>query len=152
MCIRDRRIIVQANVRGRDIASFVSEARRRIGAEAQLAPGYSVTYGGQFEHLERARHRLLFVVPLALLLVFSLLYLTYGRVLDALRVFTGVPFAALGGVVALWLRGLPFSISAAVGFIAVSGVAVLGDMVLASTIRRSLDAGVEAREAIRAAG
>ncbi|TAK19732.1 MAG: efflux RND transporter permease subunit, partial [Myxococcaceae bacterium] len=146
-----RRITVQANVRGRDIASFVAEARRRIVAEARLAPGYSVTYGGQFEHLERARHRLLFVVPLALLLVFSLLYLTYGRVLDALRVFTGVPFAALGGVVALWLRAMPFSISAAVGFIAVSGVAVLGDMVLASTIRRSLDAGVEPREAIRAA-
>lgn len=146
-----RRITVQANVRGRDIASFVAEARRRIVAEARLAPGYSVTYGGQFEHLERARQRLLFVVPLALLLVFSLLYLTYGRVLDALRVFTGVPFAVLGGVVALWLRAMPFSISAAVGFIAVSGVAVLGDMVLASTIRRSLDAGVEPREAIRAA-
>ena len=145
-----RRITVQANVRGRDIASFVAEAQRRIAAEARLAPGYSVTYGGQFEHLERARHRLLFVVPLALLLVFSLLYLTYGRVLDALRVFTGVPFAAVGGVAALWLRGLPFSISAAVGFIAVSGVAVLGDMVLASTIRRALDAGVEVREAIRA--
>ncbi len=146
-----RRITVQANVRGRDIASFVAEVQRRVTAEGRLAPGYSVTYGGQFEHLERARHRLLFVVPLALLLVFSLLYLTYGRVLDALRVFTGVPFAAVGGVVALWLRGLPFSISAAVGFIAVSGVAVLGDMVLASTIRRALDAGVETREAIRAA-
>jgi cobalt-zinc-cadmium resistance protein CzcA len=146
-----RRIIVQTNVRGRDIASFVAEARRRIAAEARLAPGYSVAYGGQFEHLERARHRLFFVVPLALLLVFSLLYLTYGRVLDALRVFTGVPFAAVGGVAALWLRGMPFSISAAVGFIAVSGVAVLGDMVLASTIRRALDAGVAPAEAIRAA-
>ena len=146
-----RRIIVQANVRGRDIASFVGEVRRRVAAEARLAPGYSVAYGGQFEHLERARERLFFVVPLALLLVFALLYLTYGRVLDALRVFTGVPFAAVGGVAALALRGMPFSISAAVGFIAVSGVAVLGDMVLASTIRRALDAGVEVREAIRAA-
>ena len=144
-----RRILVQANVRGRDIASFVAEVRRRITAEAQLPPGYSVTYGGQFEHLERARDRLFFVVPLAIFLVFALLYATYGRILDAVRVFTGVPFAAVGGVVALWLRSMPFSISAAVGFIAVSGVAVLGDMVMASTIRRRLDAGELPRDAIR---
>ncbi|MFO0646426.1 MAG: efflux RND transporter permease subunit [Polyangiales bacterium] len=142
---------MQTNVRGRDIASFVAEARRRIAREAALKPGYSVTFGGQFEHLERARARLLFVVPLALFLVFALLYATYGRLLDAVRVFTGVPFAAVGGVAALWLRGMPFSISAAVGFIAVSGVAVLGDMVLASTIRRELDRGIDAREAIRTA-
>ena len=146
-----RRAVVQTNVRGRDIASFVAEARRRIAREAALKPGYSVTFGGQFEHLERARARLLFVVPLALFLVFALLYATYGRLLDAVRVFTGVPFAAVGGVAALWLRGMPFSISAAVGFIAVSGVAVLGDMVLASTIRRELDRGIDAREAIRTA-
>jgi len=146
-----RRVIVQANVRGRDLASFVAEARRRIVAEAALPPGYPVTFGGQFEHLERARNRLLFVVPLAVLLVFGLLYATYHRVLDALRVFTGVPFAMLGGVVALWLRDMPFSISAAVGFIAVSGVAVLGDMVLASTIRRELDGGAAPAEAIRIA-
>ena len=117
--------------------------------KAQLPPGYSITYGGQFEHLERARARLLFVVPLAIFLVFALLYTTYGRLLDAVRVFTGVPFAAVGGVVALWLRSMPFSISAAVGFIAVSGVAVLGDMVMASTIRRRLDAGELPRDAIR---
>jgi len=146
-----RRVIVQANVRGRDLASFVAEARRRIVAEAALPPGYSVAFGGQFEHLERARNRLLFVVPLAVLLVFGLLYATYHRVLDAVRVFTGVPFAALGGVVALWLRGMPFSISAAIGFIAVSGVAVLGDMVLASTIRRELDQGAVPADAIRTA-
>jgi cobalt-zinc-cadmium resistance protein CzcA len=146
-----RRVIVQTNVRGRDLASFVAEARRRIVAEAALRPGYSVVFGGQFEHLERARTRLLFVVPLAVLLVFGLLHATYGRVLDALRVFTGVPFAMLGGVVALWLRAMPFSISAAVGFIAVSGVAVLGDMVLASTIRRELDHGAAAADAIRTA-
>jgi len=146
-----RRIIVQANVRDRDLASFVAEARRRIVAEAALPPGYPVTFGGQFEHLERARNRLLFVVPLAIFLVFGLLYATYHRVLDALRVFTGVPFAMLGGVVALWLRDMPFSISAAVGFIAVSGVAVLGDMVLASTIRRELDGGATPVEAIRMA-
>ena len=146
-----RRIVVQTNVRGRDIASFVAEVRRRVAAEARLPPGYSVGYGGQFEHLERAQRRLLVVVPLAIALVFALLYATYGRARDAVRVFTGVPFAALGGVVALTLRGMPFSISAAVGFIAVSGVAVLGDMVLASTIRRALDAGVAPHVAVRAA-
>lgn len=146
-----RRVIVQANVRGRDLASFVAEARRRIAAEAALPTGYTVAFGGQFEHLERARNRLLFVVPLAVLLVFGLLYATYHRVLDAVRVFTGVPFAMLGGIVALWLRDMPFSISAAVGFIAVSGVAVLGDMVLASTIRRELDQGVAPADAIRTA-
>jgi cobalt-zinc-cadmium resistance protein CzcA len=146
-----RRIVVQSNVRGRDVASFVAEARRRIAAEARVPPGYHVAFGGQFEHLERARARLYFVVPLALALVFSLLYATYGRALDAARVFTGVPFAATGGVAALWLRGLPLSISAAVGFIAVSGVAVLGDMVMASAIRRELTEGSSPPDAIRAA-
>ncbi len=87
-----------------------------------LPAGYYVRYGGQFENLERARTRLLVVVPVALALIFVLLYFTYGRVLDAVRVFTGVPFAAIGGVVALWLRGMPFSISAGVGFVALSGV------------------------------
>src|SRR6185503_19468273 len=110
-----RRVIVQANVRGRDLGSFVAEARRAIDREVDLPPGYYVRFGGQFEHLEAARTRLMIVVPVALLLIFVLLYFTYGRVLDAVRVFTGVPFAAIGGVAALWLRGLPFSISAGVG-------------------------------------
>ncbi len=146
-----RRLVVQCNVRGRDLASFVAEAQRRITAEARTPPGYFVTFGGQFEHIERARERLRFVVPLALAMVFSLLYATYGRVLDAARVFTGVPFAAAGGVAALWFRGLPLSISAAVGFIAVSGVAVLGDMVLASSIRQELSQGAPTVAAIRTA-
>ena len=146
-----RRIVVQANVRGRDVGSFVREAQASIVASVPLAPGYFVRYGGQFEHFERATVRLLIVVPVALALIFGLLYLTYGRLLDALRVFTGVPFAAVGGVVALWLRDLPFSVSAGVGFIALSGVSVLGDMVLVSTIRSLLGQGHALRDAIELA-
>jgi heavy metal efflux system protein len=146
-----RRTVVQANVRGRDVGTYVQEAVSRIGKEVDLPPGYYVRFGGQFEHLERARARLMVVVPVALGLIFLLLYFTYGRVLDALRVFTGVPFAAIGGVVALWLRELPFSISAGVGFVALSGVAVLGDMVLVSTLQQLVGAGVPVREAIELA-
>lgn len=145
-----RRLIVQANARGRDVGSFVDDVRRTVASVA-LPPGYYVRYGGQFEHLERTEERLLVVVPIALLLVFTLLYLTYGRALDALRVFTGVPFAAVGGVLALWARGMPFSISAGVGFVALCGVAVLGDMVLASRIRQLLAGGRELGDAIREA-
>jgi cobalt-zinc-cadmium resistance protein CzcA len=142
---------VQANVRGRDLGSFVAEVQRRVGAELTLPAGWFVRYGGQFEHYERARSRLLVVVPLALLLIVALLYSTYDRWRDALRVFTGVPFAVVGGVAALWLRQLPFSVSAAIGFVALAGVSVLADMVLVSTIRRHLDAGVELREAVERA-
>jgi cobalt-zinc-cadmium resistance protein CzcA len=143
-----RRIVVQGNVRGRDMGSYVAELRAAIESQVQLPPGYYVQYGGQFENLERAGRRLLIVVPVALALIFGLLYLTYHRVQDAARVFTGVPFAAVGGIAALWLRGMPFSISAAVGFIALSGVSVLGDMVLVSTIRRNLKSGQPLRQAI----
>jgi cobalt-zinc-cadmium resistance protein CzcA len=146
-----RRIVVQANVRGRDVGSFVAEARAAIAAQVDLPPGYYVRFGGQFEHMERARTRLMLVVPAALILIFVLLYATYGRVLDAARVFTGVPFAAVGGVVSLWLRDMPFSISAGVGFVALSGVAVLGDMVLVSTLRQYLDRGMPLMPAIRQA-
>jgi cobalt-zinc-cadmium resistance protein CzcA len=143
-----RRIVVQCNIRGRDVASFVAEARARIDSEVALPAGWFVRYGGQFEHLEEASARLMIVVPVALVLIFGLLYITYGRVLDAARVFTGVPFAAVGGVVALWLREIPFSISAGVGFVALSGVAVLGDMVLVSTIRQLTDEGRPVGEAV----
>ncbi|MGK4008346.1 CusA/CzcA family heavy metal efflux RND transporter [Sorangium sp. So ce1036] len=146
-----RRIVVQANVRGRDVGTYVEEARDRLDREVELPPGYYVRFGGQFEHLERAQARLLVVVPAALGLILLLLYLTYGRLLDAVRVFTGVPFAAIGGVVALWLRDLPFSISAGVGFVALSGVAVLGDMVLVSTIRQLTATGMPVRDAIELA-
>lgn len=143
-----RRVVVQANVRDRDVGSWVGEADRAIAERVSLPSGYYVVFGGQFEQLEAAEGRLLIVVPMALVLVFLLLYFTYGRVLDALRVFTGVPFAAIGGVVALWLRDIPFSVSAGVGFIALSGVAVLGDMVLVSTIRQHLAQGIAPEEAV----
>lgn len=146
-----RRIVVQANVRGRDIAGFVDELQRALDERVELPAGYYVRIGGQFEHLEQARRRLMVVVPVALLLIFVLLYFTYHRVLDALRVFTGVPFAAVGGVVALWVRDMPFSISAAVGFIALSGVSVLGDMVLVSAVRQHIAAGKPMQQAISAA-
>ncbi|MCC7382056.1 MAG: efflux RND transporter permease subunit [Deltaproteobacteria bacterium] len=146
-----RRIVVQANVRGRDVGSFVTEARAAIRAQVDLAPGYYVRYGGQFENLVRARERLMLVVPLALGLIFILLYFTYGRLADAARVFTGVPFAAVGGIFALWLRDIPFGISAGVGFVALSGVSVLGDMVLVSTIRQLLEEGRSLRQAVEEA-
>ncbi len=132
-----RRITVSANVRGRDMGSFAAEARQKVAQLVQLPPGrYRVEWGGQFEHLRHARQRLLIVVPVALALIFGLLYLTYRNVIDALRVFTGVPFAWVGGIFALWMRDMPFSISAAVGFVALSGVAVLDDMLLVSYIRQ----------------
>jgi cobalt-zinc-cadmium resistance protein CzcA len=146
-----RRLVVQANVRGRDLGGFVDEVRERIAREVELPAGTFVAYGGQFENLERARRRLLVVVPVALALIFGLLYLTYRRVLDSLRIFAGVPFAMAGGVFALLARDLPFSISAAVGFVALSGVSVLGDMVLVSRVRQLLARGAPHGEAIREA-
>jgi heavy metal efflux system protein len=143
-----RRIVIQANVRGRDVGSFVAQVRREIEAKVELPAGYYVRFGGQFEHLQSARTRLMLIVPVSLALIFALLFFTYRRVLDAVRVFTGVPFAAVGGILALWLRGMPFSISAGVGFIALSGVSVLADMVLVSTVRQRLAQGVPLREAI----
>ncbi len=146
-----RRIVVQANVRGRDVGSFVEEVRDAVAEEVALPAGYFVRLGGQFEHLQRARARLMIVVPIALLLIFFLLYVTFGRVRDALLVFTGVPFAAVGGAFAMLARGLPFTISAAVGFIALFGVAVLGQLVLVSAIRQLTDAGIPMVDAVRRA-
>jgi cobalt-zinc-cadmium resistance protein CzcA len=144
-----RRITIAANVRGRDIGSFVAEAQRRIADELKLPPGrYFVEFGGQFEHLQRARTRLMIVVPVAGALIFGLLYLTYRNVIDALRVFTGVPFGWVGGIFALWLRGMPFSISAAIGFIALSGVAVLDDMILVSYVRQLRNKGLSLDNAV----
>ncbi len=143
-----RRVTVQANVRDRDVGSFVQDVRLAL-SDLELPTGYYWKLGGQFENLERAQKRLLVVVPIALLLVFGLLYITYGRAADAIRVFTGVPFGAVGGIAALWLRDLPFSISAAVGFIALSGVAVLGDMVLVSRVMDLVKRGTEPMTAIR---
>jgi cobalt-zinc-cadmium resistance protein CzcA len=147
-----RRIVVTCNVRGRDIGSFVDEVQKKVAANVALPPGrYHVEYGGQFENLKRARARLLIVVPIALLLILLLLYATYGNLVDTLRVFTGVPFAWVGGVFALWLRDMPFSISAGIGFIALSGVAVLDDMILVSYVRQLLNQGKPLEEAVEEA-
>ena len=144
-----RRITITANVRGRDLGSFVAEAQAKIGQEVSLPSGrYRVEYGGQFENLERAKARLMIVVPVALVLIFALLYMTYHNVVDALRVFTGIPFAWVGGIFALWLRDMPFSISAGIGFIAMSGVAVLDDMILVSYIRQLRQQGLPLDEAV----
>jgi cobalt-zinc-cadmium resistance protein CzcA len=144
-----RRITVSANVRGRDIGSFVSEAREQLKQNLSLPPGrYFYEFGGQFEHLQRARNRLMIVVPLAAILIFGLLYATYQNFVDALRVFTGVPFGWVGGIFALWLRDMPFSISAAIGFIALSGVAVLDDMILVSYVRQLRQKGVSLDRAV----
>ncbi|MFH1108256.1 MAG: CusA/CzcA family heavy metal efflux RND transporter [Planctomycetota bacterium] len=144
-----RRTTVQVNVRGRDVGSYVAEARRKIAAGVSLPSGrYRIEWGGRFEHYERARNRLIIVVPLVLAMIFALLYVTYRSVADALRVYVGVPFAVVGGVLSLWVRDMPFSISAGVGFIALSGVAVLGEMVLVSHVRQLLARGLALREAI----
>ncbi len=130
-----RRIVVQCNVRGRDIGSFVDEAQNRI-KQLKLPPGSWLEWGGQFENLIAARERLRIVVPLCFLLIFLLLFGTFKSVKYSLLVFSGVPLALTGGIVALWLRHIPFSISAAVGFIALSGVAVLNGLVMVTFINQ----------------
>ena len=148
-----RRIVVTCNIRGRDLGGFVAEAQRRVKNEVTMPPGrYHVEFGGQFEQLERAQTRLMIVVPVALVLIFLLLFATYGTVIDTLRVFSGVPFAWVGGIFALWLRDMPFSISAAIGFIALSGVAVLDDMILVSYVRQLQARGADARAGGRRGG
>jgi cobalt-zinc-cadmium resistance protein CzcA len=147
-----RRVNVSVNVRGRDVGGFVAEAEEQIREAVTMpSPRYSIEFGGQFEHLIRARQRLLIVVPAALVLIFSLLYMTYGNLIDTLRVFTGIPFAWTGGIIALWLRDMPFSISAAIGFVALSGVAVLDDMLLVSCIRQLRRRGVGLEKAVEQA-
>lgn len=130
-----RRVVVQANARGRDIGSIVAEAQAKVAEQVQLPPGYTITWGGQFENLAKARERLSVVVPACFLLILVLLYAALGSVRDALVVFSGVPLALSGGLLALWLRDMPFSVPAAVGFIALSGVAVLNGLVMATSIK-----------------
>jgi cobalt-zinc-cadmium resistance protein CzcA len=147
-----RRIVVQCNVRGRDLGSFVAEAQRLVADKVHLPPGrYRLEWGGQYENLVAAERRLWVVVPIALALIFCMLYFTYHRFGDVLVVFSGVPFALVGGVLALWLRGLPLSVSAGVGFIALSGVSVLNSMVLVSFIRHLRDKGVDLDHAVEEA-
>ena len=143
-----RRIVVTTNVRGRDLGSFVSEVQRRINAEVTLPPGYWLAYGGTFEQLASAANRLKVVVPVSLLLIFGLLLLTFGSAKDALLVFSGVPLALTGGVAALWLRDIPLSISAGIGFITLSGVAVLTGVVMIASIRDLRAQGLPLDDAI----
>ena len=144
-----RRITITSNVRGRDLGSFVEEARRTIAQQVALPPGrYRLEYGGQFENMQRAQTRLLIVVPIAMGLIFVMLYFTYHSIVDTLRVFTGIPFAWVGGLFALWLRDMPFSIPAGIGFITMSGVAVLDDMILVSYIRQLREKGLSLDDAV----
>lgn len=144
-----RRIVVTANVRARDLGSFVSEAEAAVAEKVKLPPGYWIGWGGQFEQLVSATKRLTIVVPVALLLVFLLLFMGMGSMADAALVFSGVPLALTGGIAALLLRGIPLSISAGVGFIALSGVAVLNGLVIIAFIERLRSEGRPIVEAVR---
>jgi cobalt-zinc-cadmium resistance protein CzcA len=144
-----RRVVVQCNVRGRDVASFVDDARERIATQVEFPAGYTVEWGGQFENMERANRRLAVIVPMALGLIFMLLYLSLGSIRDVLIVATGIPLGAVGGVGALALRGMPFTVSAAVGFVALSGVAILNGLVLVTFIQQRLAEGMPLEGAVR---
>lgn len=143
-----RRMAIQVNLRGRDVQSFVEEAQQKIAANVKMPDGYFVEYGGAFKNLQEARTRLAIVVPAALALIFLLIFLAFGSVRQALIVYTGIPLAVTGGVFALWMRGLPFSISAAVGFIALSGVAVLNGVMMISFINQLREEGKSVRDAV----
>ncbi|MCI1016748.1 CusA/CzcA family heavy metal efflux RND transporter [Herbaspirillum huttiense] len=143
-----RRIVVSANVRGRDLGGFVADAERQLQSEVKIPTGYWTTWGGQFENLQSATQRLQIVIPVALLMVFVLLFAMFSNVKDGMLVFTGIPFALTGGILALAMRGIPMSISAAVGFIALSGVAVLNGLVMISFIRSLREDGRSLDEAI----
>ena len=144
-----RRLVVSTNVRGRDLGGFVAEVRRQIAQQVKLPAGYWLSYGGTFEQLQSATERLTLLVPVTLVMIFALLMMTFGSAKDAALVFSGVPLALTGGVVALWLRDIPLSITAGVGFITLSGVAVLTGVVMVSAIRDRLASGVGIDDAIR---
>jgi len=143
-----RRLLIQCNVRGRDLAGFVADARATVARDVTLPAGYSLTWGGQFENLERASRRLMIAVPLALFLIFSLLYVTFTSVSLTMLIFLNVPIAATGGIFALWLRGMPFSISAGVGFIALFGIAVMNGVVLIEHVRHLRHVGRDQTTAV----
>jgi len=145
-----RRVVVQANVRGRDVSSVVADVRAGIAREVRLPAGTYLQWGGQFENLASARDRLLLVVPACFALIVLLLYGALGSVRDAAIVFTGIPLALVGGVLALALRGMPFSISAAAGFIALSGIAVLNGLVMVTSIQDLVARGVDRAKAAQA--
>jgi cobalt-zinc-cadmium resistance protein CzcA len=143
-----RRLYVQLNVRGRDMGSVVQEIQQKVDAEVDMPPGYYTEYGGQFENQERAMARLFLVVPITLILIFVMLVAAFGRMRHAALIFMNVPFATIGGIVALWLGGLYLSVPAAVGFIAVFGVAVLNGNVLVEYINQLRSRGMEMTEAV----
>jgi cobalt-zinc-cadmium resistance protein CzcA len=143
-----RRIVVTANVRNMDMASVVDEARQQIAAKVTLPPGYWLSWGGQYENLTAARQRLAIVVPVCFALILILLFSALGSLREALLVFSAVPLALTGGVLALWLRGMPFSVSAAVGFIALSGIAVLNGLVMLTFIKQLMTEGRDRQAAI----
>lgn len=143
-----RRVALMVNLRGRDVESFVKEAQQKIAAQVALPDGYTLEFGGQFKNLQEARLRLLFVVPVTLVLIFLLVFMAFGSLRQAFVIYTGVPLAVTGGVLTLWARGMPFSISAAVGFIALSGVAVLNGVVMISYINELREQGRSLREAV----
>lgn len=143
-----RRAALMVDLNTRDIAGFVSDVRQRIDQSVTVPPGYTIEFGGQFENLEIARARLAVVVPAAMTLIFVLIFLAFGSARQALLVYSGIPLAVTGGVAALWLRGMPFSITAAVGFIALAGVAVLNGLVLVSTFNQLRQTGLAVRDAV----
>ena len=145
-----RYVVVQSNVRGRDLGGFVTDVRRAVSANVSLPAGYYVAYGGQFENQARATKRLALIVPLVLLLIAGLLYASFGTLRHALLVMLNVPFALVGGIAALWLRGMHLNLSASVGFIALFGVAVLNGVVLIAYINQLRAEGTELDEAVRA--
>jgi cobalt-zinc-cadmium resistance protein CzcA len=146
-----RRIVVQANVRGRDLGGFVAEAQQKVAAAMPVPAGYFVDWGGQFENQARATRRLALVLPASLVMIFGLLYLTFHSFRQAMLILANVPFALVGGVAALWLREMNLNLSASIGFIALFGVAVLNGIVMVSQINRLLEeSGGDVEHAIRA--
>ncbi|WP_406694108.1 CusA/CzcA family heavy metal efflux RND transporter [Singulisphaera sp. Ch08] len=148
---RQRRVMITVNVRGRDLAGFVAEAQKKVNEKVELPSGYILEWGGTFENLQSATRRLMIVVPIALAMIFLLLFATFGSVKLGLLIFISVPLGAIGGVMSLWLRGMNFSISAGVGFIALSGVAVLDGLVLVAAIRQLIEGGRPVGDAVREA-
>ena len=140
--------MVEANIRGRDLVSYVTEAQHRVSEQVKLPSGYRLDWGGQFQNFTRAKNRLMLVVPVSLAIIFGMLFLMFGDLRYAISVFACVPLGVVGGVLALRMRGLPFSIPAAVGFIALCGVAVLNGVVMASELKRRLGEGVALAQAL----
>ena len=144
----ERRLVVQTNVRGRDVGSFVADAQRRLEGRVAMPEGYHIAWGGQFENQQRAMQRLVLVIPLSLAIIFLLLFITFGNVRHAGLVILNVPFALVGGIGALWARSLNLNLSASVGFIALFGVAVLNGVVMIAAINRLREDGLSIRDAV----